>query len=51
MSLIHALIAREPDVVLCEHSEYTGNFLQISRLVLQKTKPDSTASITYDKYK
>ena len=49
MSIIHALIARHPDVVLVEHSEYSGNFLQISRLVLQNIKKESSVSIIYDK--
>jgi hypothetical protein len=49
MSIIHALIARYQDIVLCESSDYSGNFLQISRTVLQKTKSDKKAIITYDK--
>lgn len=50
MSIIHALIARDPDIVLCEHSEHSGNFLQISRVILQKAiKPESKQIITYDK--
>lgn len=50
MSIIHSLIARYPDVVLVEHSEYSGNFLQISRLVLQNIKSESAVSIIYDQY-
>lgn len=52
MSIIHALVARHPDIVLSEHSEHSGNFLTISRVVLQKAvKPDSKQSITYDNHK
>ncbi len=50
MSIIHSLIARYPDIVLCEHSEYSGNFQQISRLILQKVNVDRKYSIVYDKY-
>jgi hypothetical protein len=51
MSLILSLVARSPDVVLCEYSEFTGNFLQISRQILQKVKQDTKTSIAYDRYK
>jgi len=50
MSIIYALIARHPDVVLCEFSQHQGNFLQISRVVLQKAiKPETKQIIKYDK--
>lgn len=50
MSIIYALIARDPDIVLCEHTEHTGNFLQISRVILQKgIKPEAKQIILYDK--
>lgn len=52
MSLIYSLIARAPDVVLCEHTEYSGNFMQIIRSILQKNiKTNSKCIISYDKYK
>ncbi len=52
MSIIHSLIARHPDIVLCEHSDHTGNFLQISRIILQKViKPETKQSIVYDNHK
>jgi hypothetical protein len=41
MSIILATIAKYPDNVLCEYTEFTGNFQQISRLILQKVTPDS----------
>ena len=49
MSIIYALIARSSDVVLCEHTEYAGNFQQISRILLRKIKKGSKYSIEYDK--
>jgi len=51
MSIILSLIAKYPDVVLCEYSEFVGNFPQITRVVLQKLKPNCKYSIEYDKHK
>lgn len=51
MSFIYSLIARDPDIVLCEYTEYTGNFMQIARLILQKgVKQNTKYIINYDKY-
>ena len=50
MSIVYSLVARQPDVVLCEYSEHQGNFIQISRIVLQKAvKPETKQIIKYDK--
>jgi hypothetical protein len=49
MSIIYALIARSSEVVLCEHTEYAGNFQQISRILLRKIKKGTKYSIEYDK--
>ena len=49
MSIIYALIARSSEVVLCEYTEYAGNFQQISRILLRKIKKGSKYSIEYDK--
>ena len=51
MSIILSLIAKFPDIVLCEYSEFVGNFPQITRVVLQKLKPNSKYSVEYDKHK
>lgn len=51
MSIIYALISKAHDVVLCEHTEYAGNFQQISRVLLRKIKSNVKYSIEYDKYK
>lgn len=50
MSIIFALISRGNDVVLCEHTDYAGNFQQISRMLIRKIKKNSKYSIEYDKY-
>ena len=52
MSFIYSLIAREPNVVLVEYTEYTGNFGQASHLIIEKGVPKNTQTvIPYDKYK
>ena len=49
MSFIYSLIANKNKVVLAEHSEYNGNFSQISRLILAKIEKDGKIIINYDK--
>lgn len=51
MSIILSLIAKFPDIVLCEYSEFSGNFHQITRVVLQKLKPNCKYLFEYGKYK
>ena len=51
MSIFYALISKNNDVVLCEHTEYSGNFQQITRMLLRKIKPNIKLTIEYDKYK
>ena len=51
MSLIYSLISKNKDTVLCEYTDFKGNFQQISRVILQKgIKKDSKYIINYDKY-
>ena len=49
MSLIYSLIANRNKVVLAEHSEYNGNFSQISRMILAKILKEGKVIINYDK--
>ena len=49
MSLIYSLIANKNKVVLTEHSEYNGNFSQISRMILAKIQKEGKVIINYDK--
>ena len=52
MSILYCLIAKDYNNVLCECAEYTGNFLQISRVVLQKCiQNESKGVLILDKYK
>ena len=49
MSIIYALISKDFDCVLCEYSEFTGNFQQITRIILRKISSDSKKTIDYAK--
>lgn len=48
MSIIYALIAKNDDQVLCEYTEYKGNFEQISRMILRKIQKNSRRALIYD---
>ena len=50
MPIIHVLIAKNIDSVLCEYTEYQGNFTTIARVFLQKIKPNTRQTIQYDSY-
>ncbi len=45
MSFISVIVAKIPDIVLCEYTSFQGNFSQVSRLVLQKIQPNSIGII------
>lgn len=51
MSIIYTLIARSSDVVLSEFTDFSGNFQQISRIIMRKMKKNSKYSLSYDKHK
>lgn len=38
MSIFYALIAKNYDLILSEYTDYTGNFQQITRMLLYKIK-------------
>lgn len=50
MSVFYALIAKNKDIVLCEYTDYYGNYQQISRMILRKINPETKATINYDNY-
>ena len=50
MPIIHVLISKNIDSVLCEYTEYQGNFATIARIFLQKIKPNTRQTIQYDLY-
>jgi hypothetical protein len=49
MSFIYSLIANKNKVILAEHSEYNGNFSQISRMILAKIEKEGKVIINYDR--
>ena len=46
MWFIYTLVARSADIVLVEFTDYSGNFQQISRSILNKIKPETKGKIT-----
>ena len=56
MSIFYALIAKNYDLILSEYTDYTGNFQQITRILLYKLKligqikENSLFCIPYDNY-
>ena len=48
MSIIYTIICRDHDKVLCEYTDYHGNFEQITRSLIKRTKSYAKASIVYD---
>ena len=47
MSIKYSLISKENDKVLCEYTDFIGNFEQISRQLLKKVKADSRGTFVY----
>ena len=50
MSLLYTIICKDHEKVLCEFTEYHGNFEQITRTLIKKSKNYAKASISYDDY-
>ncbi len=51
MSVVYSLICKGNDKVLCEFTEYQGNFEQVSRNLLKKVQKDKRATFVYaDEY-
>ena len=45
-SIVYTLIARSTKTVLCDYTEFTGNFQQISLLILGRIKKDSNVKLS-----
>ena len=45
---IYALIARSSKIVLCDYTEYSGNFQQISLILLNKIKKNKKCQVNYN---
>lgn len=48
MSIIYTLISKGDDKILCDYTEYSGNFEQISRSLLKKVEKNHKATFSYD---
>jgi hypothetical protein len=51
VSIIYTLIARSSKIVLVDYTEYSGNFQQISLMMLNRIKKNSKCEIQYNEYK
>ena len=49
IKIIYTLIARSSKIVLCDFTEYSGNFQQISLVILGKIKKNSKCEVEYNK--
>lgn len=48
VEIIYSLIARASKIILCDYTDYSGNFQQISLLLLGKVKKNNKCEIIYD---
>lgn len=48
MSIIYSLVSKSSEKILCEFTDYQGNFEQISRMLLKKVQKDHRATFSYD---
>ena len=50
MPIIHVLIAKNTGAVLCEYTDYQGNFLTIARMILKNIKQNTRHTVQYESY-
>ena len=48
VEIIFSLITRTSKIILCDYTDYSGNFQQISLLLLGKIKKNNKCEIIYD---
>ena len=48
MEIIYTLISRSSKIILCDYTEYSGNFQQISLVLLSKIKKNSKCEVEYN---
>ena len=48
MKIIYTLIARNSKIVLCDFTEFSGNFQQISLVLLGKIKKNTKCEVEYN---
>ncbi len=49
MSIVYTLIARASKIVLTDYTDWSGNFQQISMVILGKIKKNTKCIIEYNK--
>jgi hypothetical protein len=49
MSIVYALVARSPDIVLSEFTEFSGNFEQNTRLLLKNIRKNTKSTVVFNK--
>ena len=47
MTIVYTLICKGSDKVLCDYTDFQGNFEQISRNLLHKVLQDTRATFNY----
>lgn len=47
-NIVYTLIARNTKIVLCDYTEFSGNFQQISLVILSNVKPNSKCELDYN---
>ena len=48
VKIIYTLIARASKIVLCDFTDFSGNFQQISLVLLTKIKKNSKCEVEYN---
>ena len=48
MSIIYVVIAKSEDKILCEYTDFVGNFEQIARSLLKEVNTQHKATFSYD---
>jgi len=48
IKIIYTLIARGSKIILCDFTEFSGNFQQISLVLLQKIKKNYKCEVEYN---
>ncbi len=48
VKIIYTLIARASKIVLCDFTDFSGNFQQISLVLLSKIKKNSKCEVEYN---
>lgn len=47
--IVYTVISKENNLVVCEYTEHRGNFEQVAHNILSKVKPDTRATICFEK--